>query len=121
MDLPRAAGPGGHQAGDLPQSDGLVFARPVMNGQLRLGIGELVFVLAAEVIGARHCRELAGGHARCRALAPGQQVKLRVDDVGEQGRTPVSLHDALPGTDRRNASLVVNAVAHAAGLPDPHP
>lgn len=31
--------------------------------------------------------------------------------------TPVSLHDALPGIDRRNASLVVAAVAHATGLP----
>ena len=34
--------------------------------------------------------------------------------------TPVSLNDALPGIDRRNASLVIRAVAHAAGLPDPH-
>jgi hypothetical protein len=33
--------------------------------------------------------------------------------------TPVSLSDTLPGIDRRNASLVVSAVAHAAGLPDP--
>ena len=29
---------------------------------------------------------------------------------------PVSLYDVLPGIDRRNASLVVNAVTHAAGL-----
>jgi hypothetical protein len=35
------------------------------------------------------------------------------------GGTPVSLNDALAGIDRRNASLVVTAVAHAAGLPDP--
>ena len=34
--------------------------------------------------------------------------------------TLVSLNDALPGIDRRNASLVVGAVAHAAGLPDPY-
>jgi hypothetical protein len=34
--------------------------------------------------------------------------------------TPVSLNDALPGIDRRNASLVIRAVAHIAGLPDPH-
>jgi hypothetical protein len=32
--------------------------------------------------------------------------------------TPVNLNDALPGIDRRNAALVVSAVAHAAGLPD---
>ena len=31
--------------------------------------------------------------------------------------TPVSLNDTLTGTDRRNASLVVNAVAHATGQP----
>ena len=36
------------------------------------------------------------------------------------GGTPVSLNDALPGIDRRNAGLVVSAVAHAAGLPGPH-
>jgi hypothetical protein len=36
------------------------------------------------------------------------------------GGIPVSLYDTLPGIDRRNASLVVSAVAHAAGLPDPY-
>jgi hypothetical protein len=36
------------------------------------------------------------------------------------GGTPVSLSDTLVGIDSRNASLVVRAVAHAAGLPDPH-
>ncbi|HET9971118.1 MAG TPA: hypothetical protein VFQ68_22975 [Streptosporangiaceae bacterium] len=36
------------------------------------------------------------------------------------GGTPVSLNDALAGIDRRNASLVVSAVAHAAGLPAPY-
>ena len=34
--------------------------------------------------------------------------------------TSVSLNEALPGIDRRNATLVVRAVAHASGLPDPH-
>jgi len=33
---------------------------------------------------------------------------------------PVSLCDTLPGIDHRNASLVVSAVAHAAGPPDPY-
>jgi hypothetical protein len=32
---------------------------------------------------------------------------------------PVSLYDVLPGIDRRNASLVVGAVAHATGLAEP--
>ena len=34
--------------------------------------------------------------------------------------TPVSLNDTLTGIDRRNARLVISAVAHAAGLPDPY-
>ncbi len=33
--------------------------------------------------------------------------------------TPVNLNDALPGIDRRNASLVVSAIAHATGHADP--
>ena len=36
------------------------------------------------------------------------------------GGIPVSLRDTLTGIDHRNASLVVSAVAHAAGLPDPY-
>jgi hypothetical protein len=36
------------------------------------------------------------------------------------GGTPVSLNDTLVGIDSRNASLVVSAVAHAAGLPHPY-
>lgn len=36
------------------------------------------------------------------------------------GGIPVSLSNTLPGIDRRNASLVVSAIAHAAGLPDPN-
>lgn len=36
------------------------------------------------------------------------------------GGTLVSLNDALPGIDCRNARLVVRAAAHAAGLPDPY-
>jgi len=31
------------------------------------------------------------------------------------GGTPVNLNDTLPGIDRRNASLVVRAIAHATG------
>ena len=36
------------------------------------------------------------------------------------GGTQVSLNDTLTGIDHRNASLIVGAVAHAAGLPDPY-
>jgi hypothetical protein len=35
--------------------------------------------------------------------------------------TPVSLSDALTGIDRRNASLVINAVTHATGHACPYP
>jgi len=34
------------------------------------------------------------------------------------GGIPVSLYESLPGIDRRNASLVVSAIAHAAGHAD---
>jgi len=60
---------------------------------------------------ALHAGELpaSGGERRMLLLAP-----------SIPGGTLVSLKDALPGIDRRNASLVVGAVAHAAGLPDPY-
>jgi hypothetical protein len=35
------------------------------------------------------------------------------------GGIPVSLYDTLPGIDHRNASLVVKAIAHAAGQTRP--
>ena len=62
-------------------------------------------------ITALHAGELpaSGGERRMLLLA-----------ASIAGGTPVSLNDALPGIDRRNASLVIRAVAHAAGLPDPH-
>ena len=34
------------------------------------------------------------------------------------GGIPVNLYDTLPGIDRRNASLVVGAIAHASGHAD---
>jgi len=62
-------------------------------------------------ITALHAGELpaSGGERRMLLLA-----------ASIAGGTPVSLNDTLTGIDRRNASLVVSAVAHAAGLPDPH-
>ena len=62
-------------------------------------------------ITALHASELpaSGGERRMLLLA-----------ASIAGGTPVSLNDALPGIDRRNASLVIRAVAHATGLPDPH-
>ena len=62
-------------------------------------------------VAALHAAELpaSGGERRMLLLA-----------ASIAGGTPVSLNDTLPGIDRRNASLVVSAVAHAAGLPDPY-
>jgi hypothetical protein len=62
------------------------------------------------VVTALHAGELpaSGGERRMLLLAS-----------SIAGGTLVSLNDTLPSIDRRNASLVVSAVAYAAGLPDP--
>ena len=60
---------------------------------------------------ALHAGELPAGGGERRVLLLASSIA---------GGTLVSLNDALPGIDRRNASLVVSAVAHAAGLPDPY-
>ncbi len=79
------------------------------------GIGDGGTLLAATdweaAVAALHAGELpaSGGERRMLLLA-----------ASIAGGTPVSLNHALPGIDRRNASLVVRAVAHAAGLPDPY-
>jgi hypothetical protein len=52
--------------------------------------------------------------------ASGGERRMLLLAASIAGGTPVSLNDALPGIDRRNASLVVSAVAYAAGLPDPY-
>ncbi len=61
-------------------------------------------------VAALHAGELpaSGGERRTLLLA-----------ASIAGGTPVNLCDTVPGIDRRNASLVVGAVAHAAGLTDP--
>ena len=51
--------------------------------------------------------------------ASGGERRILLLAASIAGGIPVSLSDTLPGIDRRNASLVVSAVAHAAGLPDP--
>jgi len=60
-------------------------------------------------VAALHAGELpaSGGERRMLLLA-----------ASIAGGIPVNLYHALPGTGRRNAGLVVSAVAHAAGLPD---
>lgn len=51
--------------------------------------------------------------------ASGGERRMLLLSASIAGGAPVSLNDALPGIDRRNAALVVGAVAQAAGLPDP--
>jgi hypothetical protein len=66
----------------------------------------------------------AGWEAAITALHVGQlpsssgERRMLLLAASIAGGTPVSLNDTLTGIDRRNASLVVSAVAHAAGLPD---
>ena len=57
-------------------------------------------------VAALHAGELpaSGGERRILLLA-----------ASIAGGIPVNLNDILPGIDRRNASLVVRAIAHAAG------
>jgi hypothetical protein len=50
--------------------------------------------------------------------ASGRERRMLLLAASIAAGTPVNLNDALPGIDRRNAILVVSAVAHAAGLPD---
>ena len=52
--------------------------------------------------------------------ASGGERRMLLLAASIAGGTPVSLNDTLVGIDRRNASLVVSAVAHVAGLPDPN-
>ena len=51
--------------------------------------------------------------------ASGGERRMLLLAASIAGGVPVSLSDTLTGIDRRNASLIVSAVAHAAGLPDP--
>jgi hypothetical protein len=50
--------------------------------------------------------------------ASGGERRMLLIAASIAGGIPVSLYDVLPGIDRRNASLVVGAVAHAAGHAD---
>lgn len=51
--------------------------------------------------------------------ASGGERRMLLLAASIAGGVPVSLSDTLTGIDHRNASLIVSAVAHAAGLPDP--
>jgi hypothetical protein len=47
--------------------------------------------------------------------ASGGERRMLLLAASIAGGTPISLNDALPGIGRRNAGLVVRAIAHAAG------
>jgi hypothetical protein len=57
-------------------------------------------------ITALNAGELPASSGERRMLLPAASIA---------GGTPVSLYDTLPGIDRRNAGLVVRAIAHATG------
>jgi GntR family transcriptional regulator len=81
VDLPGAAGLRGDAAGDLPQRHRLAFARTLADAQLDGGVGQVVIMPSAAVVGARDRGELGGG------------------DVGEQGwgpAAPVKAHRHPP-------------------------
>ena len=59
---------------------------------------------------------IAALHAGELPASGGEQQMLLIA-ASIAGGTPVSLSDALPGIDRRNATLVINAIAHATGQP----
>jgi hypothetical protein len=65
--LPGGPGLGGDAAGDLPQRHRLVLARPLADGQGDRGVGQVVFMLAAAVIGAGDGGERVGGQVGGRA------------------------------------------------------
>ena len=73
------------------------------------GVTQLAATDWEAAIAALHAGELpaSGGERRMLLLA-----------ASIAGGIPVSLYDVLPGIDRRNASLVVSAIAHAAGHAD---
>ena len=86
MHLPGAAAGRGLAAGDLPQADSLAFARTLPDLQGDRGVGQVVLVRPAAVIGAGDRGERGGGQVGYRCLAVGEQVEPGLQDVGEQGR-----------------------------------
>jgi hypothetical protein len=66
----------------------------------------------ASIDWAAAARALAAGELPC----SGGERRILLLAASIAGGTPVSLRDALPGIDTRNATLVTHAVAHAAGL-----
>jgi len=77
---------GGLAAGDLPQADLLSLARALADVQGDRGVGQLVLVRPAAVIGAGDLRDRLGGQVGHGCLAVGEQVEPGAGDVGEQRR-----------------------------------
>jgi hypothetical protein len=64
----------------------LALARALGDLQGDGGVGELVLVAAAAVVGAGDRGERGAGQVRYRALAVGEQVEPGAGDAGEQRR-----------------------------------
>ncbi len=86
MHLPGGAVGGGLAAGDLPQRDLLALARALADLQGDRGVGELVLVAAAAVVGAGDRGERGAGQVGDRAFAVGEQAGPGGGDAGEQRR-----------------------------------
>ena len=89
-DLPGGPVAGGDPAGDLPQPHRLALARPLADRQLGSGVGQVVVVIPAAVVGAGDLAERVRGKIGGGLLAPGEQVEPSRGDVGEQGRGPAA-------------------------------
>ena len=86
MYLPDGPPGGGLAAGDLPQRDVVALARALGDLQRDRGVGQLVLVAAAAVIGAGDRGERRAGQVSDRAFAVGEQVEPGAGDVFEQRR-----------------------------------
>jgi hypothetical protein len=87
------------------------FASRFITASISDGVTLLATIDWETAVTALHAGELPASGGERRTLLLASSIA---------GGTLVSLNDALPGIDRRNASLAVRAVAHAAGLPDPY-
>jgi hypothetical protein len=76
----------GLAAGDLPQADRLALARALADLQGDRGVGQVVLVRPAAVVGAGDRGECSGGQVGHGCLAVGEQVEPGLQDVGEQRR-----------------------------------
>jgi hypothetical protein len=74
--------------------------------------------VGATVLASTDCEAAIAALHAGELPASGWERRMLLRAASIAGGIPVSLYDVLPGIDRRNTSLVVSAVAHAAGHAD---